>query len=123
MRVLVVEDDFANQRVASLFLQRLGFETDIAENGEQALAKAQTEAFQLILMDCQMPVMDGFEATRQIRLGNSPNKDVPIIALTANVVSGIDTDCGECGMNDILNKPVKLGNMREVLSRWIQIPQ
>ena len=118
-KILVAEDDFANQRVATLFLQKLGYEADIAENGEEALSKAQASPYDLILMDCQMPLMDGFEATREIRNGDGPNRNVPIIALTANVVCGVNGDCIQAGMNDILNKPVQLEEMKSTLNAWI----
>ncbi len=118
-KILVAEDDFANQRVATLFLQKLGYEADIAENGEEALSKAQASPYGLILMDCQMPLMDGFEATREIRNGDGPNRNVPIIALTANVVCGVNGDCIQAGMNDILNKPVQLEEMKSTLNAWI----
>ena len=119
LKILVAEDDFANQRVATLFLQKLGYEADIAENGEEALKKAQSAVYDLILMDCQMPLMDGFEATREIRNGDGPNQNVPIIALTANVVCGVNGDCIQAGMNDILNKPVQLEEMKSTLEAWI----
>ncbi|WP_444995930.1 response regulator [Aliikangiella sp. IMCC44359] len=118
--ILVVEDDFANQRVASLFLKKLGHDVDIAENGSQALELALKNEYCLIFMDCQMPVMDGFEAARQIRASKGASQEVPIIALTANVVCGIEADCKEAGMNDILNKPVQLGKMKEMLERWLK---
>ncbi|MDH5432609.1 MAG: response regulator [Gammaproteobacteria bacterium] len=118
-KILVVEDDIANQRVASLFLKRLGYETDIAENGSMAVQLAENNSYQLILMDCQMPIMDGFEATRKIRSSSNNNKDIPIIALTANVVCGINGECLDAGMNDILNKPVQLEKLKEVIDSWI----
>ncbi|TQV73819.1 response regulator [Aliikangiella marina] len=121
-RILVVEDDFANQRVASLFIAKLGFEADIAENGSVAVEKASESQYDLILMDCQMPIMDGFEACRQIRAENGPNQNIPIVALTANVIAGIDEECQEAGMNDVLNKPVQLDNMQAMLEKWLNRP-
>ena len=118
-RILVVEDDFANQRVASLFLQKLGHQVDIAENGLKALNLAAENDYQLIFMDCQMPVMDGFEAARQIRQKGNESQRVPIIALTANVVSGIQQECEAAGMNDILNKPIQLSVMQAMLDKWL----
>jgi CheY-like chemotaxis protein len=118
-KILVVEDDFANQRVASLFLKKLGYESDIAENGQQALNMTAQQAYQLIFMDCQMPVMDGFEAARQIRSLPSDNQNVPIIALTANVVNGIVDDCKQAGMNDVLNKPIQLQTIKDMLDSWL----
>lgn len=119
-KILVVEDDFANQRVASLFLKKLGYETDIAENGLEALDLVSRSTYQLILMDCQMPIMSGFEATRKIREQKGKNQNVPIIALTANVVCGVNGECEAAGMNDILNKPVQLEKMKEILDLWLK---
>ncbi len=119
-KILVAEDDFANQRVASLFLNKLGYEVDIAENGEIACEKAAETSYQLVLMDCQMPIMDGFEATKAIRSKAGPNQQVPIIALTANVVCGVNGDCMDAGMNDILNKPVQLAQMEAMLEKWLK---
>lgn len=120
-KILVAEDDFANQRVASLFLKKLGYEVDIAENGKVAFELAQSNPYGLVLMDCQMPVMDGFEATRAIRDTKGPNQKIPIIALTANVVCGVNGDCIQAGMNDILNKPVQLEQMESMLKQWLSI--
>ena len=119
LKILVVEDDFANQRVASLFLKKLGYEVEVAEHGQQAVDLSADKKYQLIFMDCQMPVMDGFEATREIRSNDGPNKDVPIIALTANVVCGVNGECIDAGMNDILNKPIQLDNMKNMLQTWL----
>ena len=119
--LLVVEDDFANQRVASLFLKKLGFQADIAENGQVGLQLALDNSYQLIFMDCQMPVMDGFEACRQIREQNGPNQKTPIIALTANVMSGIQQECLDAGMDDVLNKPVQLEVMRTLIGNYLPL--
>ncbi|WP_168204267.1 response regulator [Aliikangiella coralliicola] len=121
MKILVAEDDFANQKVASLFLKKLGYEVDIAENGRQAFELATGNPYALVFMDCQMPVMDGFEATRKIRHQQGPNQKIPIIALTANVVCGVNGDCIDAGMNDILNKPVQLENMKQIIEQWIDV--
>lgn len=118
-KILVVEDDFANQRVASLFIAKLGHEAEIAENGSVAVEKAAKNRYDLILMDCQMPIMDGFEAARKIREQEGPNQKIPIVALTANVVAGIDEECQEAGMDDVLNKPVQLDNMQAMLDKWL----
>ncbi len=117
--ILIVEDDFANQQVASLFVKKFGYHFDVAENGEIAVEKAKQIPFDLILMDCQMPVMDGFEATKNIRNHQGPNQNTPIIALTANIVSGIEKECTDIGMNDLLNKPVSMNAMKEMIEKWI----
>jgi len=120
LKILIVEDDYANQRVASLFLKKLGYEVEVAENGREGLTLATSNAYQLIFMDCQMPIMDGFEATKEIRSNQGPNKDIPIIALTANVVCGVNDECLEVGMNDVLHKPLQLDNMKQMLSNWLE---
>ncbi len=120
-KILVVEDDFANQRVASLFLKKLGYEADIAENGLQAIDLVEKNSYQLVFMDCQMPIMDGFEAVRKIRAKAGIYETLPIIALTANVVNGIDIECKEAGMNDVINKPVQLQSLKEMVEYWLNV--
>ncbi len=120
LKILIVEDDFANQRVTSLFLKKLGYEIDIAEHGGIAIELALQNPYQLIFMDCQMPIVDGFEATRQIRATAGPNQKIPIIALTANVVCGVNSECIEAGMDDVLNKPIQLENMKQMLLTWLE---
>lgn len=119
-KILIVEDDFANQQVATLFLKKFGYQTEVAVNGAIAANLSQKNQYSLILMDCQMPVMDGFTATKAIRSKPGPNQTTPIIALTANLVSGIRTDCQQCGMNDILYKPVSMSAMQEMVDKWIE---
>lgn len=116
IRILVAEDDLANQRVAELFLTRLGFEVVIAQNGEEAVRLAQKAPCALIIMDCQMPVMDGFEATRRIRASGI---EVPIIAMTANFGVRDRERCLEVGMNDFVSKPVDFRLLTEALEKWI----
>ncbi len=122
-KILIVEDDFANQQVATLFLKKFGYQTEVAENGAVATNLSQSNQYSLILMDCQMPIMDGFAATKAIRSKLGPNQTTPIIALTANFVSGIRTDCQQCGMNDILYKPVTMATMKKMVEKWIQLKQ
>jgi signal transduction histidine kinase/ActR/RegA family two-component response regulator len=124
-RALVVEDNLVNQRVATALLKRLGFETDAAANGQEAINFVQTNhrGYDVILMDCQMPIMDGYETTRCIREWEKSNGQggTPIIALTADTLPGTETNCREAGMNDYLSKPVRKEGLRQVLSRWIQV--
>lgn len=124
-RALVVEDNPVNQRVATALLTRLGFETDYVDNGQQAVdrVRASQWAYAVILMDCQMPLMDGYEATRTIRdwenlTSRSPT---PIIALTADALPGTEIACREAGMNDYISKPVRKERLRDALSRWIHL--
>jgi PAS domain S-box-containing protein len=119
LRVLLVEDNAANQRVASLLLTKLGHSVEVAANGQHGLDRLSRERFDVVLMDCQMPVMDGFEATRRIRRGAVPHVDphVPIVALTAYAMSGDRVRCLAAGMDDHLAKPLRVAELRAVLGR------
>lgn len=117
-RILLVEDEPINQMVAKELLSSTGLVVDTAENGLVAVEKAQTGAYDLILMDMQMPQMDGLEATRRIR-GRPGLQDVPILAMTANAFSEDRTNCLEAGMNDFLSKPVVPQRFYETLMRWL----
>ncbi len=117
LEILLVEDNRVNQLVASGMVKKLGHSVDLAENGERALEALRNKRYDLVLMDCQMPVMDGFEATRQAR--RVPElQSVPIIAVTANVMQGDREDCLAAGMDDYLTKPYTLEAMRDVITRW-----
>jgi len=118
-RVLVVEDNRANQEVAIGMLQRLGCEVTIAQDGVEALERLAESDYELVLMDCHMPRMDGFEATRRIRAMNAPYSNVTIVAMTANVQKSAMDQCHAVGMNDYLSKPIKLGVLRDMLNRWL----
>jgi CheY-like chemotaxis protein/two-component sensor histidine kinase len=123
-RVLIVEDNHINQIVLKTMLKRLNIKNDTADNGRTALsilrqANTNGEGFDLILMDCQMPVMDGFEATRSIRNSGEPYADIPIIAVTANALSSDREYCLQAGMNDYLSKPFKLDDIRNKLQDWL----
>lgn len=124
-KALVVEDNLVNQRVATALLKRLGFDTDAAANGQEAIqfVQANHSGYDVILMDCQMPLMDGYETTRFIREWENSNGQggTPIIALTADALPGTEAHCREAGMNDYLSKPVRKESLRQVLSRWIQV--
>lgn len=117
-RILVVEDDFANQQVASLFLKRFGYQTEIAINGQVAIELAAETKFGLIYMDCQMPVVDGFEASRLLRNNPGPNQATPIVALTANMISGIKQRCINAGMDDVICKPIDMDVLELTSKRW-----
>ncbi len=109
LRVLVVEDHSVNQRVTLRMLEKLGHRPEVAENGEEALDALRERPFDLVLMDCQMPVMDGFEATRRMRRGEAGEgvQGLPVIALTANAMSGDRERCLAAGMDDYLSKPLQ----------------
>jgi signal transduction histidine kinase/DNA-binding response OmpR family regulator len=117
-RVLLVEDVPANQKVAAVMLQRLGIEVDLAENGKEALEKWEHQHYDLILMDCQMPVMDGYDATRAIR-SRKDRERTPIVALTANALESDRKRCGDAGMDDFIAKPFERNDLVKVLERWL----
>lgn len=119
--ILLVEDNSTNQKVALLILKRLGLRAEVAGNGLEALHLLAENSYQAILMDIQMPVMDGFAATRCIRdpSGNVLNHNIPIIAMTAHAMDGYRQDCQRAGMDDYISKPVTPKQMREVLRRWV----
>ena len=116
-RILVVEDNPTNQKVIVLRLEKLGCVVAVARNGLEAVQAAAGTKFDAILMDCQMPVMDGFEATAKIRASGAAS--VPIIALTANAMGGERERCLEAGMDDYLSKPVRTDELIQKLQRWI----
>jgi two-component system sensor histidine kinase/response regulator len=123
-KILLVEDNPVNQRVAQRTLQNLAAEVTIANNGAEALERIATSNFDAVLMDCQMPVMDGFTATRRIReleLSRGA-KRLPIIALTANVMSEDREKCLAAGMDAHLGKPIEVAQVIEALSRFLKAP-
>jgi CheY-like chemotaxis protein len=146
LRVLVVEDNLVNQKLAVRLLDKMGYQADVVRNGRAALDALARFPYALVLMDCQMPEMDGFEATAEIRRheapvpvvssqlpggGNSPvearlttdnrlltTSHIPIVAMTANAMPGDRQRCLEAGMDDYITKPIKPDVLREVLERW-----
>jgi len=120
-RILVVEDNAINQKVAQGLLKKFGVRVDLAANGEEALTSLASLPFDLVLMDCQMPVMDGYEATQQIRHSSSKvlNREIPIIAMTANSMEGDREKCIAVGMNDFITKPVNPNKLQEILKSWL----
>ncbi|PHS20674.1 MAG: hypothetical protein COA86_01640 [Kangiella sp.] len=118
LNVLLAEDNLVNQKVALKMLEKLGCQTRLATNGVEAVEMANQYSFDIILMDCQMPEMDGFEATKSIRLLDGKLGEIPIIALTANAMQEDRKRCLAVGMNDYISKPVTLTRLREVLSNY-----
>lgn len=119
--VLLVEDNRVNQQVALLMLKKLGCRVSLAENGEVALQKTLSETFDLILMDCQMPVLNGYDATRRIRLSQPPQgRRLPIIAMTANDQPEERAKCQEAGMDDFLAKPFRREELGHQLAHWLK---
>lgn len=118
--ILLVEDMPANQKLAKLMLSKIGCSIECADNGKQAVEACKAGKYDIILMDCQMPVMDGYEASKKIRTVPGPNIDTPIIAMTANAMDGDREKCLSAGMNDYIAKPVKSGQLVECIRRNLQ---
>ena len=116
--VLLVEDNLVNQKVMQAMLKRLGVTCEIASNGAQAVEVLKQRSFQLVLMDCQMPVMDGLEATRILR---ARGYESPIIAVTANVLNEARSSCIEAGMDGFLSKPIKLRDLEAALKQHLDV--
>lgn len=117
--ILVVEDNEVNQLVIKGFLKKLGYQSDSAINGEEAITKVAEHQYDLILMDCQMPVMDGFEATEKIRHYTADKTYIPIIAVTANAMEGDKERCLDSGMDDYLKKPVSIALLKNTIQKYI----
>lgn len=120
-RVLVAEDNPVNLAIATEMLEILGYAVDTAADGSEALAAAMANRYGLILMDCQMPKLDGYDATRQIRTSEQEREQhrVPIVALTGNAMQGDREQCLEAGMDDYLSKPFTMPQLAAVCSKWL----
>src|SRR6185437_1452926 len=120
--VLLVEDHPVNQKVAQKLLERLGLTVHVADNGEIALEKLRGQMYAMVLMDCQMPVLDGYSATRRLReIESEQNKPrMPVIAMTAHAMSGDRERCLQAGMDDYLSKPLDRQLLEQTLARWMQ---
>ena len=118
LRVLLVEDNVVNRKVVVKMLKKMGCAVTVAENGRVALDLIEERAFDAVLMDCQMPVMDGYEAAREIRKREDAGSRIPIVALTANALKGDRESCLAAGMDDYITKPVKKDELAALLSRW-----
>ncbi|MDG4597072.1 MAG: response regulator [Candidatus Contendobacter sp.] len=122
-RVLVVEDNAVNQAVATAMLELLGCQFIAVDDGQQALVALDQERFDLVLMDCYMPIMDGFETTAELRRREPPGqRRIPVVALTAGVNKGFRERCITAGMDDYLSKPFSREQLAAVLSRWLDAP-
>ncbi len=113
-----MEDNKVNQMVIDRLLKHLECQVDLAENGEECLEAISRSQYDLVLMDCMMPVMDGYAATSVIRNLDGPEARVPIVALTANVMLDNQERCLEAGMNDVLTKPISRDRLIAALVRW-----
>jgi len=118
LRILLAEDNPVNQRLGVRLLEKMGCRTDLASNGQEAVEMARRSEYDLILMDCRMPEMDGFRATREIRRGENGSARVPIVAMTAHAVVGAREECLNAGMDDYITKPVLREELERVLQRW-----
>ncbi len=119
--ILVVDDNSINQAVAKGMLAKFGVAVTLANNGQEALDLLQRQAFDLVFMDCQMPVMDGYTATKNIRDSQSPvlNHTIPVVAMTANAMQGDKEKCLASGMDDFIAKPVSAVKLRQILEKWL----
>jgi signal transduction histidine kinase/DNA-binding response OmpR family regulator len=118
-RILVVEDNAANLKVAVRLVERLGYRADVADNGQEAVGMIARLDYDAVLMDCQMPEMDGYEATRNVRRYERDRRHTPIIAMTAGAMAGDRERCLAAGMDDYISKPIKLHVVAAVLERWV----
>jgi len=120
-RILLVEDNAVNQKVAVAMIKKLGGLIDVAVDGREAIAALEKGSYDLVLMDCQMPEMDGFEATRVIRQKGETGARIPIIAMSASAMQADREKCLLAGMDDFIAKPVLPEELARVLSRWLAV--
>jgi signal transduction histidine kinase len=123
MRILLVEDYVINQDVAIRQLKELGYSADVANDGLAALKALESAPYDMVLMDCQMPVMDGYDATAKIRGREVTGAHIPIIAMTANAMMGDREKCIAAGMDDYITKPIEAEDLKRVLEQWLPLPQ
>ncbi|MBF0477296.1 MAG: response regulator, partial [Deltaproteobacteria bacterium] len=121
IRILLAEDNITNQKVAIRYIEKMGYRVDAVANGKEAVETLKTIPYDLVLMDVQMPELDGYEATKMIRNNDVPVLDhqIPIIAMTANAMKGDREKCLEAGMDDYVSKPIMPADLAQVIDRWI----
>ena len=118
-RILVVEDNVVNQKVAVRMLEKAGYRCDVAADGREAMEALSRIPYDLVLMDCQMPVMDGYQATAAIRKREGGGRHTPIVAMTANVMKADRERCLQAGMDDYISKPVSALALEEILREYV----
>jgi two-component system sensor histidine kinase/response regulator len=118
-RVLVAEDHAVNQKLAARTLEILGCSVDLAVNGAEAVGKAEKSVYDLVFMDCQMPGMDGYQATLEIRQREPRSRHIPIIAMTAHTMEGTRERCLGSGMDDYITKPFQKEDFERMLEKWV----
>ena len=118
LKLLLVEDNKVNQMVCLRILSRMDLSADLACNGAEALEMIDQDDYDIILMDCQMPVMDGFQATRHLRELPGAKSRIPVIAITANALAGDRQKCLHAGMSDYLSKPIKVDELKTLIEKW-----
>jgi two-component system, sensor histidine kinase and response regulator len=123
LRILIAEDNVVNQKVALLTLEKMGLRADAVASGHEALRALEMVPYDLVLMDCQMPELDGFETTRELRRREQGGPPLPIIALTANAMQGDRERCLEAGMSDYLSKPIRPPELLAMIDRWLAQPR
>jgi CheY-like chemotaxis protein len=120
--ILLADDNSVNQKVAYRLLEKLGYRIDVVADGQAALDAWRSGNYDLILMDCQMPELDGFEATRRIRAAETADRRIPIVALTAHAMKGVEDECLAAGMDGYLSKPIHRELLRDCLERHLGAP-